>query len=675
MAKPSVTTLSRDPRIVIICAVLFAAVWIVFGRSLTHAFVNFDDEVYVYQNPEVSAGLTVRGLIGAFAHSHARNWHPLTTVSHLLDCQWFGLNAGGHHFTNVLLHSISAVLLLLVLRKFTGALWPSAMVAAVFALHPLRVESVAWVAERKDVLSGLFFMLTLGAYVRYVRAPAEAKGYAMLIVCFAAGLLCKPMLVTVPAVLLLLDFWPLGRFERAPGKARRNRQAAPQASWLSLVREKIPLLLLSALSCVATLLAQRDSVGAMEALPLSWRIENALVTFVVYLVQIIWPFGLAPFYPHPAGTLPMINVVASLAVIGLLTTFAIHYRNTKPWLLVGWLWYLIMLLPVIGIVQVGLQGHADRYTYLPHIGIYLAVVWSLAEFLRGRRVPRTVVMAAATAFLLTMSYLSWVQTGYWRDSRTLWNHTAAVTSDNEVAENNLGILLEHEGRADEAISHYEKAVAIQTGRGQARYRLTLALSENNLGNAFARKGEPDQAVSHYRRAVALRPDYADGWYNLGVLLSQNRDVDGAIECFKKALAVRANDASAHGHLGDALRRKHADAEAQRHYEKALELEPRAVWAVHSLAWLLATSPDAQVRDGSRAQELARNALTLPRGENAAIFRVLAAAYGAQGKFGDAIGAAEHGLQLAASRDEVASLRADLELYRQNVPVREIAPSR
>jgi tetratricopeptide (TPR) repeat protein len=440
--------------------------------------------------------------------------------------------------------------------------------------------------------------------------------------------------------------------------------------------EKLPLLLLSAASCAATVIAQSGPVGSLQPLPFSWRIGNAIVTPLIYLKQIVWPVGLAPFYPYPSGTLGSAQVVAAALALLLITAGAVRLRNQQPWLLVGWLWFLIMLLPVIGVVQVGMQARADRYTYLPQIGVYIAMTWSVVSATH-RRFHRLILPATAAVALAATSYVTWLQTSHWRDSRALWTHTAAVTRDNEVAENNLGILLEHDGRLDDAISHYQRAVAIQNQRGQERYDLTLSLAENNLANAFVRKGDAAAAVAHYRRATELRPDYADAFYNLGTLLFQNRDVDEAITSFEKTIALRPDDAAAHGRLGDALRQKGADARALVEYEKAAQLEPHALWAQHSLAWLLATSLSESVRNGARAVQIARDALHLPNGENGATIRALAAGYAAAGQFPEAIAAAQAGLRIAAAQDDsasVQSLQSDLDLYRMNIPVREIAPS-
>ena len=360
-----------------VCGFLLLAVALVFGQTVRHDFVNYDDNAYVYENPQVAGGLTAHGIAWAFTSFHVSNWHPLTWLSHMLDCQFYGLHAGGHHLTNVLLHAATAILLFLVLRRMTGDLWPSAFVAAVFAIHPLRAESVAWVAERKDVLSGLFFMLTLGAYAGYARRPFSLGRYLTVVLLFALGLMAKPMLVTLPFVLLLLDYWPLGRI----GPHRRTGIS----SFRRVVVEKIPLLALTAASCVATVIAQGTAVIAIDVIPLPSRIANALVSYVAYMGQLFYPAGLAVLYPHPEGGLPIWKVAASSLVLAGISAAALVWRRRFPYLFVGWFWYVGMLVPVIGLVQVGLHAMADRYTYLPQIGLCIAVTWGVAQLAASRR--------------------------------------------------------------------------------------------------------------------------------------------------------------------------------------------------------------------------------------------------------------------------------------------------
>src|SRR5215831_11152218 len=426
----------------LVCLGLVAVTWAVFGQTLTHDFVNFDDHVYVYENPLVIRGVSPEGIIGAFTHTHARNWHPLTTVSHMLDCQLYGLKAGGHHLTNVILHTISVVLLFLVLKQMTDGLWQSAFVATLFAIHPLHVESVAWIAERKDVLSAVFFMLTLAAYTRYARAPSAIR-YLLVALLFALGLMSKPMLVTVPFLLLLLDYWPLSRIETHRSEVRRRLP--------TLLKEKIPFLALSTFSCIATLFAQRQGPSAIDQLPFLWRLENAFVTYVTYVWQMLWPARLAVFYPHPNDRLPLLQVTGALALLVATSLVVISLRRTKPYLVTGWLWYLGMLVPVIGVVQVGEQAHADRYTYLPQIGLYIMIAWTVGDLLvESTRLRRVLVGVIAAMAVASLGARAFGQTAYWKNSETLWNHALAVTGENDVAHNNLGFLFLRRGELDKA---------------------------------------------------------------------------------------------------------------------------------------------------------------------------------------------------------------------------------
>lgn len=648
----------RRPAVIV--AVLVALVWIVFGQTTGHDFVNFDDEVYVYQNPKVSGGLSLDAIEWAFTHAHARNWHPLTTLTHMLDCQLFGLAAGGHHAVNVAIHSANGALLFLLLRGLTGSTWRSAAVAALFAVHPLRVESVAWIAERKDVLSGLFFLHTLMSYARYVRRGSQRKDLALCAAFYGLGLMAKPMLVTVPFVLLILDFWPLGRMAES-----RSR-----VSWPSLLREKAPFFVLATLSAIATLLAQHSAAGRIAPMPIGWRLSNALSTAATYVLQIFWPVDLAPFYPHAAGTFSAFGVAAAAIFLLALAALAWRLRGRTPWLLAGWIWYCVMLLPVIGLIQIGTQARADRYTYLPHIGLYFAIIWSAWHLSKASIVARTATSGAYAVSLAALGMLSWKQTQHWRDSRSLWTHALAVTRDNEVAENNLGLLCARDGDLDAAIAHYRRAVAIQETRGATRYDLTTALAENNIGNAEARKGDPDTAVAHYQRATALRPDYADGFYNLGTTLLQRRDAREAAAAFSKAIELRPDDAAAHGRLGDALRQLRDNPGALREYERAYELAPHEPWAQYSLAWMLATADDASIRNTRRAAQIAGGS------ENAAMLRVLAAVKADERNFPEATAVARRGLEAAMRAGDAATfaaLQRDIAMYEAGVPVREIIP--
>jgi tetratricopeptide (TPR) repeat protein len=643
---------------------LAALTWVVFGQTLGHQFVEYDDQSYVYENPEITAGITTRGIVNAFAHPHARNWHPLTTISHMLDCQLFGLNPAGHHLTNVLLHTAAVLLLFSALHAMTGAMWRSAFVAAVFAIHPLRAESVAWVAERKDVLSALFFMLTLGAYFRYAR-QASLKRYLWVISFFALGLISKPMLVTLPLVLLLLDYWPLARFQgqawarpNDKGGAEKNYLAVPQR----LIVEKIPLLFLSLLSAIATLIAQRQTVGYSEQVPLTWRLSNGLVSYVAYIGQMIWPAKLAVFYPHAADSLPLWEAILTFLLFSGITAMAFMLRKTRPYLIIGWSWYLICLLPVIGVIQVGLQGRADRYTYLPQIGLYLSVTWAAADFAIFSNKRRGILACLAVAIIGVLAWRAWIQTSYWRNTESLWNHALAVTSDNDLAHNNVAALLMRRGQVDDAISHYEKALKLRPKNRETHYHLSIALLHNNLANALAQKGLLDEAIVHYRKAVELRDDFADAHSNLAAMLAQKGQAAEAIAHYEKALAIPPEDAAAHVRLAAMLLQTGREDEAIAHYRRALEIAPRSVVVLSALAWVLATSPNVAVRNGREAVALAQKASQLSEEKNPAVLRTLAASYAESGRFSEAVVAAQRALRSANDPTLVHALEGEITLY-------------
>jgi protein O-mannosyl-transferase len=471
-----------------VCLFLAGAVWAVFGQTLGYGFVNYDDGQYVYNNPQVIHGLNLKGIEWAFTHSLMANWHPLTVMSHMLDCQLYGLNTGGHHLTSLLLHAATAILLFLVLREMTGALWRSAFVAAVFAIHPLRVESVAWVAERKDVLSGLFFMLTLGAYVRYVRKPPSPGRYLTVIFLFALGLMCKPMLVTVPFVLLLLDYWPLNRFGTPA-----HRFSIP---W-KLIVEKIPLIVLSIAACLVTLLVQHQDTEVS----FSERINNALVSYVAYCGQMFYPVGLAVLYPYPNDGWPTGKIILALLLLVAISAGAFCWRQKRPYFLMGWLWYLGMLVPVIGLVlQVGAQARADRYTYLPQIGLYILVTWTVVALTASWRSRRWVLGGGAVVVLAVLIICARAQTAYWRDSESLWAHTLACTSGNSLADNNLAWLLATLAPAEggdpvRAVTLAQRACEL-TGHRDANYLDTLAV-------AYAATGRFNDAVVTTQTAIEL----------------------------------------------------------------------------------------------------------------------------------------------------------------------------
>jgi tetratricopeptide (TPR) repeat protein len=505
-------TRSRPPRraeAAWICAGLVVAAVVLYGPTLRHGFVSLDDEAYVEGNSHVRNGLTLDGVKWAFGATYQENWHPLTWISHMADVSVSGLAPGGHHLTGLVLHALNGVLLFLALRALTRDTWPSALAAALFVAHPLHVESVAWIAERKDVLSGFFWMLTLLAYARYARRPESRGAYAAVLASFALGLLAKPMLVTLPFVLLLLDWWPLGR--------------------TPAVREKAPLFALSAASSIVTYVAQAKGgvVGTWEAVPIGDRLANACVAYVSYLAKTIWPAGLSVYYtfrkiPPATGLLAgAILVAATIAILRL-------GLRGRPWLAVGWLWYLGTLVPVIGIVQIGRQAMADRYTYLPLVGIFLAIAWTLRELVARRPSWRVAAVATMACVLLALCAVTRAQVTVWRDSRTLFEHALALDPGNYLAHNGLGVVLVREGDVTGAISHLEEAL---------RAAPDYMHAHNNLAGALVRAGRFAEAAEHLRAALRLVPNDAMAHYNLGLVLDQLGRREEAQVQYREALRL------------------------------------------------------------------------------------------------------------------------------------------
>ena len=571
-----------------VCIFLAAITYAVFGQTLGYEFVNLDDAQYVYENPVVQKGLTWEGFRWALTYGEIGHWHPLTWLSHMLDCQLYGLQAGGHHFTNLLLHGVTVILLFLVLRQMTGFLWRSAFIAAVFAVHPLRAESVAWIAERKDVLSAFFFMLTLGAYVRYVRRPPSMFRYGAVLFFFTLGLLSKNMLLTMPFVLLLLDYWPLNRLSSFTPRVLLRR-----------VAEKIPLFMLTVGSCVATILVP-EKMNAGQ-LPFGLRMENAVVSYVTYLWQMIHPSGLACLYPNPENYLPLWQVAGALGLLLAISGVVWAFRQTQPWLVVGWLWYLGMMIPVIGIVQISYYAHADRYTYLPQIGLYLLLTWAAADLCAGWRHRRVVLGGGATVILVALIFCARAQTSYWRNSESLWSHTLACTSDNFIGYNSFGNALLQMGKVDKAIVQYRQALRIKPN---------LAGVHNNLGDILLQKGDVDEAIVQYQQALQINPDSAKAHNSLGNALLKKGQVDEAIVEFQTALQINSEYADAHDNLGNILLQKGEVDEAIIHLQKTLQIRPDSLEVLNNLAWLLATGPNARMRDGVQAVQYAGRACEL-----------------------------------------------------------------
>jgi tetratricopeptide (TPR) repeat protein len=606
---------SRTAALAAIYLGLAGLVAVVFLQTGHFNFVNYDDGGYVFENPNIKAGLTWRGVVWAFTHVHSQNWHPLTSISHMIDCQLFGLNAGAHHLVNVGLHTVTALLLFTFLWQSTNALWASAISAAIFAIHPLRVESVAWISERKDVLSGLFFMLTLLAYLRYLRGQTWQR-MAVVAICFAFGLMSKPMLVTTPIILLLLDYWPFARFKK-------------QGLW-KLILEKVPLVILSVGSCTATLIAQQVAIGSTESLPLASRIDNALVTYVNYLRQMFWPVDLVPFYIHPEWRLGTWEIIGAIILLAGITAAMFLLRRKLPFLLVGWLWYIVMLLPVIGIIQVGLQARADRYTYLPQIGIIIAVVWAIRDLTSRWRARTVALVPASLAVVGSLSFLSYRQATHWHDTESLWSYTLTRSPENDVALTGLAMVEVVRGQTDNAITHFRHALALRDGNAAAHYGLGLALSQQR---------KTDEAIGHWQRSLELQPD----------------------------------NINARNYLGAALAGIGRTPEAVEQWQQALAFDPDNGNAANNLAWVLATSPLPTLRDGAQAVAYAKRATKVPGADNPLVYRTLAAAYAENRQFAEAISAAEHAKQLAQATGNSAlinELDQCIELFRQQRALRE-----
>ncbi len=597
--------LRRDVLSLAIGLFLILATLVVFWQVRNHEFLTFDDNEYITDNPHVRPGLTLSGVIWTFTTAHASNWHPLTWLSHMLDCGLYGLNPGGHHVTNLLLHIANTLLLFLVLRRMTGAIWESGFVAALFALHPLHVESVVWVAERKDVLSTFFWMLTMWAYIRYSERPAFSR-YLLVLLPFVLGLLSKSMLVTLPFIMLLLDFWPLGRFQFGQWGGDRRLHAHrlvnpdPQrSSVLHLVLEKAPFFALSAASSFLTFFAQQmgGTVKSLEFFPLETRIANAFMSYIRYIGKMIWPQHLAVLYPYP-DRFPIWEVVGAALLLVSVSALVIRAFRRRPYLLVGWLWYLGTLVPVIGLVQVGMQAMADRYTYVPLVGLFIVVAWGFPGLLKEWGYRRIVLATSGGLLVLILMVLTWLQVQRWQNNITLYHHALDVTTNNFLIHNKLGNVLFRQGRIDEAMPHYTEALRINPNFVEAYnnignawvyhgdvqhaidyYRKALsqapdyADAHNNLGFALARQGKVEEAITHYREALRIKPDFVQAQYNLGIALADQGKNGEPLTHFDKALGKKSGDSNTHNNLGVALARQGKTGEALVQFAKALEIDP------------------------------------------------------------------------------------------------------
>ena len=724
--------MSSDRKRLLASGALFAITLLVFEPVRHHDFVAFDDNAYVTDNPHLrKRDLGREGLRWAFFQPYEANWIPLTWLSFELDHALFGVDPGGYHVTNALLHAASAALLLWVLAGATGALGPSAFAAGVFALHPLHVESVAWVAERKDVLSGLFFVLTLGAWCAYARRPGALR-YALALLCFGLGLLAKSVGVTVPLLLLLLDAWPLGR-ARSASSLRRA------------CLEKLPFLAISAAIAVVTYRVQQKmgAMSTLDGIPLGVRVENALVSYLVYLRQAVWPARLAVFYPHLMRPLPAWQWLGAAALLALLTAGALAVRRSRPWLAVGWLWYVGLLVPMIGLVQVGLQAHADRYMYLPLIGLSIAVGWEGAARLPKGSTGRVAGAAIGGLVLVALAAATRVQLGYWRDTEALFQHAVAVTRDNFVAHQGigqarlqrgdldgaleatveavriradwstrtaLGDVLAKQGKLDEALWNYGEAVRdkpdsegtrLAYGRtleqrgwhdeALEQYGVALALDEQVrggaragwiyalIGDAWGARGQAGRAAEAYERALARDPDLTEVRAKLALARLDTADPAEVVRTLEASLAGGVDWPELHFGMADALGRLGREAEAIDQYEAGLRSRPDSKEAANNLAWLLATANDRALRNPAEGLRWAERAAEANGRRDASVLDTLAVCQAANGRFDDAVATIDAAVAAATDPKLADELRAHRALFAAHRPfepaVSEGAPMR
>lgn len=580
---------------------------IVYWQTGNHDFISLDDGLYIAENPHVRGGLTLGNIFWAFTTFQVANWHPITWMSHMVDCHLYGLDPKGHHLTNVLFHAANALLLFFLLVRMTSALWRSFIVTALFALHPLHVESVAWIAERKDLLSTFFLLLTIWFYSSYAQQKSKLSYYLSL-VAFILGLLAKPMLVSVPIILLLLDYWPLGRLTRCrlPNLLPGHQSMSAVAMWQA-VYEKLPFFILAAASSCMTIYAQISgkAIASVAMLPLMARLENALLSYGAYLIKTFWPVRLAVFYPLaiPIPTGPC--VAAGFAVVGM-TCFVIWEKDNSPYLITGWFWYLITLFPVIGIIQVGLQSMADRYTYIPLVGIFILLVWATADIFTRLRVPRNITAICAVILLLSLSIRCVDQVRLWQNDLTLFGHALSVTRNNYYAAKIIGDTYQQQRNHAEAIRYYRTALDLQPNVSlvyliekslgsslaavgkidEAAYIYNSAISHNpsdhhalyQLGQLAGAKGEIYKAIECYRKAIAFEPDFADAHYSLGLALAKQGDESGALNHFLATIRLQPAHAEAHNYLGVAYARRREYQLAMTHFRHALKLRPTYVEA-------------------------------------------------------------------------------------------------
>ena len=640
-------------------------------------FVSYDDPQYITNNPDIKTPLTFESLGRALTQPHYNMWHPLTTIVNMADYKLYGLNPLGHHLTSLLFHIISALLLFKILSDITETIWSSAFIAAIFALHPIQVEAVAWAAELKTILSGLFWMLTMAAYIRYAKQPRMGR-YILLLLVYGLCILTKPIVVTLPFILLLLDYWPLGRIK-----------------WKRLIIEKIPLFAMSAILSVITYLVQEHG-GALMSLgkpPLDFRIANMFISYIRYIGKIIWPSRLAVFYPLLPANFPKTITAVCVLLFILLSAVSIYIGRVRKYVIVGWLWFIGTLVPMAGLVQAGEQSMANRYMYISMTGLFIIAAWAAKDIAATRRRWKMVLTAIAAVLLLSAIILTRMQVKHWQNSMTLFEYTLNVSKNNAIAENSYGCALYEADRLDEAGLHLNKAIRIAPMFSEAH---------NNLGHVLLKQGKVNEAIICFNEFIEHRQDSAEAYYSMALALSMQEKYNDAVKYFAKALELNPEYPNAHWRMGTALLAAGKTGEAVKHLEEALQTEPnnaevyvslgiadgqsgkykpaiqncaRAVElkpdsanALNSLAWLLATAPDNSVQDANKAIELAQRAGKLTEYKDVAILDTMAAAYAAGGRFNDAITTAEQAVNIAKADEQenlIGEIQNRIELYKTN----------
>ena len=638
----------------------------------SHEFLLFDDYGYIIKNTHVHEGITWENIVWTFSKTDFGYWHPLTWISHMLAFQLFGMNPSMHHLINLFLHISSTLLLFFVLKRMTGALWQSAFVAAMFALHPLNVESVAWISERKNVLSTFFWMLTILTYVRYTEQPKFYR-YLLILFVFVLGLMSKPMLVTLPFVLLLLDYWPLNRLKfpqsasNDHGFSQASAAGIQQSSAFRLILEKIPFLFLSSVFVyLSNLSIQHPGVAISTAsVSLKLRIANALVSYVGYISKMVWPHNLAVYYPFPKAV-PLWEVFVAVLFLTCVTFLAFRQIKAKPYFIVGWLWYIGTLVPGIGLVQAGLwPAMADRFTYVPLIGLFICITWGGTEFIGRWHYGKAVFIAIPAIIVSILMTMTWLQLDYWQNGITLFTHNLSVTPNNSLAYYELGNAFKQQGNFDNAMSNYSKALKINPNYAEAH---------NNLGYILAYQKHYKEAIDHYKEALRIKPKYSEAHNNLGTAFLYQGNEKEAVFHYYKALKNNPNYAGAYYNLAKIFTNHTNIERAIFYYKKALELDPEMTQALYNLSWILGTHEDGKHRNGKEALKIAEKLCKITQYQQPLALDALAAAYADTGQFHKAVITEKKAIKLAlpeGPEEFISGLKKRLELYQTERPYRQL----